>query len=218
MKIALLKHLSNLGYESLLDSANRCICVDSPDLIIGPDYGLSLPMLETHQKNSRQDVLGSVQELSRAHPSVRLILGSMSWQDGDKMLHSSPSYTGGELQNEFFKKRSNGEADMARASGLQFVGGDSSLNQFNFGNKRFSYEICGDHGHQDVSGVDVELISAYDTNFGFYVNATNDHWDRIVLGTDGLSGRLLAQKFEVGNGIKNIPMEENERRGVYTLK
>lgn len=222
MRIGLINHESVRGFEELLMKASKSLekipTSEMPNLLVGPDYGCALTIDRVNSPSERQKVLREVKGLSKEYPGVRLLLGSMAWKDGNYMRHSSPMYSNGKLINEFYKKRSNGEMDLAKRNGLTFMDGDCNKNRFLFGGMNICYEICGDHGTQDVTGCDVELISAYDLNHGFYLHIGNDSWDHFGLVCDGLSGTTMGQKFTVGKGLVDLPKTKFGGIDIYDLK
>lgn len=201
MKIGLIKTLSDYGFNNTLYTARKSLgelreTDFFPDLVIGPDYGLNYQKGRVNSCSQRQEVLGEIEKLSLEFPETTFLLGSMPWADKGKMRHSSPMYRNGEMVDEFYKKRSNGEMQLAQKRKLQFVGGNCDRNSFEMEGLKFAYQICGDHGSQDVSGVDVEIIAAYDDNNGFYIGINNDSWSHTGLVVDGRTAQVLAQKFD----------------------
>lgn len=166
------------------------------DILFGPDYGLACNLKEINTSAEREELIAKSRDVSSRIPSTIFIPGSMSWNRGSEMYHSAPVFQGGNLINEFYKNTNNGEGQQARAHNFRFVPGNCDVNLFELDGKKIAYEICGDHGKQDVSGCDIELISALDNKAGFYTSVTNDSWPHFGTMTNGLDGKSLCQFYD----------------------
>ena len=227
MIIATVSHESSRGAKDLLGKIESTlentakIGEEQPAVIFGPDYGLIVD--ETFSPLSsaqRQAVLKQIKGISKRFPQTRIIPGTMPWIEGQIMYHSAPMYHSGRLEREFFKETDNGESKLAAKYGLTFRKGRSEENNFFIEDRKICYEICGDHGKQNVTGCFAELIAALDQNKGFYVSILNDAWRHYGLLTNGLDGVTRAQDYSPAElqKLKELPFRTDKETKYFNLK
>ncbi len=224
MIVGVVNHNSYSGSEQYLTQLDTSIIslLENkiiPDVIIGPDYGLvTKDAMQENRPNTmqeRQDVLKKLKSLSKKIPQTFLISGSMFWyqknkEENDYAFSSVPVYKNGSLIDEFHKERDVTEGVSAKLYGEKigrkaiYKRGDSAKNFMNINGKSVAIEICADHGNQNVKGVDLELILAFDNKGGFYINQCNDSWSRYAVMCNGYTGDDLAQYYSTETKFQNI--------------
>jgi hypothetical protein len=205
MIIGAIRHKSDEGVEKYLSKLESEIRSSyeygfTPDIIIGPDYALSRRHggdIETpNSLEERQEILKQIKDISKEYPKTRIIPGTMFWHDNTNAHLSAPMYSSGRMIQEFFKERSNGEFEVAKKLSLTYKKGDNDKNRFIKDGKNISLEICGDHGTQDVKGIDLQLILAYDNRAGFYITINNDNSSRLGLVCNGYDAETKLNYYD----------------------
>jgi len=218
MLIATINHLSNDGVLALVSKINSGLEAlaennVTPDVLLGPDYSLvthdAMSKKRPNTIAEREYVLKNIKRISKYFPQVTLLPGSMFWykknhdsEKSDETFMSVPVYRSGKLLTELFKERDNGESEKtktyAKSIGRDAVyhRGDSRKNSLTIADQKIAVEICGDHGNQDVKGVNLELIMAYDNKGGFYVTTANNQWSRSAVVCNGFDGVSSAIYFD----------------------
>jgi hypothetical protein len=219
MNIGFINHKSDEGAKEFLKKLDESIAYLNKnniqlDILAGPDYALaSKEAMKEKRPNSmheRYEVLRDVKDISKKIPKTILIPGSMFWHEKvktgiDNAFVSSLLYKSGAVVKEFYKERDADEENRAKnygtiiRRGIEYKRGNSKNNFFNHDGKKIALEICADHANQDVKNCDLELILAYDTNAGFYINARNDSWSRYAGLCDGLKGESMIQHYDSNN-------------------
>jgi len=224
MKIALVSHLSHEGPDSLLEKMQSGLSglKAMPDVVCGPDYGLASHYnRKPVNQQERQYLLGRIKELSKQFPHTQIIPGTMPWIDKTQMYQSAPVYKSGKLQHEFFKERDCGEANLAESVGKKYFRGKSDDNVFKIDGKKICYEICGDHGNQNVDGCFLELISSLDSRGGFYISQINNGWKHYGATTNGIDGETACFLFDP-NSAQRVdiinPIETSGKVSVFNLE
>jgi|GEM_PF-3399802 hypothetical protein len=225
MIVGVVNHTSNSGAEEFLEKLDRSTSIIhregfDVDILIGPDYSLMTKnAMSTDRPNTmaeRYNILNNIKSISKTLPSTIIMPGTMFWYQKNKqesiddVFLSAPVYKSGHVLTEFFKERDNGEASSANRNGAllgreaKYNRGNNKNNFININGNRVAIEICGDHGNQDVRGVDLEIIMAYDNKAGFYLTSANNNWNRYAILCDGYSGTDLAQYFDTEKGIIGV--------------
>ena len=206
MKIGLISHKSYEGYERFFEKMQRAIDFPDLDILIGPEYSLASASNYEFIPSSaqvRQKILKQIKSFSKRSPKTLILPGTMPLIEGDKMYLSCPGYKGGRANYEFFKGTDNGEGRMARKNNLVYTSGDTTKNRFNLKEKNIAYEICGDHGKQELGNCDLEIIASLDDRGGFYINTVNDTWAHHGLVCNGFDGSCFGQ-FYNPEGVDRI--------------
>ena len=160
----------------------------SPDIVVGPDYGLSFLNKDGKINFSlRNKIIKGLEEISLDSPRTLLIPGTTPFLlvEG-KMGHSAMIFRGGEKIEEFRKETDIENCKIAKKNCLEYERGDSSKNKVYYDGKKITVEICSDHGKQAVDkDTFLEVILTYDDNAGFWIRANNDDFARWAVLSDG---------------------------------
>lgn len=199
MKIIGIEHKVTLNQdmENYLKKVAGAISY-SPDIVVGPDYGLSF--LDKKGKirfDLRDKIIKNLEEMSSTSPNTLLIPGTTPFLlGGDKMGHSAMIFRNGRKINEFRKETAVGDYEIATKNGLEYERGDSSRNKLVHHGKKITVEICSDHGKQIVDkDTFLEAILTYDDNAGFWIRPNNDSFSRYVLVVDGRAPKIEGFSF-----------------------
>ncbi|VVB84006.1 Uncharacterised protein [uncultured archaeon] len=207
MKICAIKHNSlNEDFEIFKNKLISAVGTNS-DIIIGPydSFGRGLST-----KERKEEVYNQVQNLSSKCDSL-IIPGTISYPINEReMVCESPVFHMGNLLNVFCKEKDNGEEKLAEENGYIYKRGNNSKNRFYFKGKEIAVELCGDHGVQDVKGCDLELILAFDSRAGFWINASNDNLKRKAIVCDGYAPKVEVFDYnpERRDKLRFVPSEE----------
>jgi len=185
MKVgAILHHIGRENPQRFLEKLAFAL-KQGLDVVIGSDYTLDFELTRPNTTSEKENIYKEIENLSRVS-STLVLPGTISYPLSDtEMVHVAPVFCEGSLLAELRKKRDNGEGDLAKLAGLNFVRGNGHRKLIEHAGKKFAVEICGDHGSQNVRGCDIELILAYDKNAGFHLNSINSNFSRKVVVCDG---------------------------------
>jgi len=224
MKIAVLNHISKEGPEVALTKVEKGLGAAYstgiiPEILFGPDYTLACAYVDrVNTPEERQKILRQLEQISKRYPKTRIIPGTMPWCDEKGMRLSSPMYSEGRCVAEFYKQRDNGESDLAKKAGVQFIPGNCNDNRFMLDGRKIAYEICGDHACQKVEGVYVELVPTLDDHAAFHVNPKNDGWDHFGILADGITGKSIGAKI-TNRRMRQLEKEQiNTEMNLYNLE
>ncbi len=205
MKINAIYHkINEEDFDSFMSKLVEAL-KDNPSIIIGPDASLNSGKLSN--RKYKEEVYEELRLLSSKSKSL-IAPGSITYPINDfEIVCESPLFYRGELFGVFHKEKDNGEESLAKENCLIYRRGDNSKNKFNFKGKDIALEICGDHGSQNVTGCDLELILAYDSRAGFWLNSSNDGFARKVVLCDGYSPKIGAFDYDPSKSprLKLIP-------------
>jgi hypothetical protein len=216
MKLALIAHKSEDGPAELFRNLEADLgnLNSVPNILCGPDYALAEHYCNFPNSSiERQKILKKIKRLSKQFPQTEMIIGTMPWVEKENMYLSGPLYKSGRMLKEFFKKRDNGESELASKVKTRFIPGNSNQNRLVVSKKGICYEICGDHGNQDVQGCDLELISALDTRGGFYISPVNDSWRHYGAIANGIDGSTACFLFNPNSSQRVVEIEPFEEKG-----
>ena len=221
MKIIGIEHRVNLNQniEDYFKKIANAVSY-SPDVVIGPDYGLFF--LDKKGKirfDLRDEIIKTLEEISSTSPKTLLIPGTTSFLLGeDKMGHSAMIFRNGEKINEFRKETDVENHKIAIENGLEYNRGDSSRNKLFHNGKKITVEICSDHGKQRVDrDTFLEVILAYDDNAGFWIRPNNDSFSRYALVVDGRIPKVEGFYFNC-NTKKPILLKEKVVKNLHTFE
>lgn len=177
----------------------------SPDLVVGPDYALSLLRTDKKLNFDFDDFLDNeLSELSSIYYKTIIIPGTRTKLTNDgKMTLSAPLFINGEKIYEFYKESDRGESDLANKNNLIYEKGDNTKNKFIYNGKKIAIEICSDHGKQAIDkDTFLEIILTYDKKAGFWIGPTNDDFKRYAVICDGQKPFVDCQIYNPNNSPK----------------
>jgi predicted amidohydrolase len=166
---------------------------DNPDVIIGPDA--SLNFYELNSIKHKNEVYNQLALLSLKSDCL-IAPGTITYSINSKeIVCEAPIFYHGKLLAAFHKEKDNGEGNLAEKNGRIYKSGDNSKNRFQFNGKNIALEICGDHGSQNASGCDLELILAHDSRAGFWIGPSNNNFKRKAVLCDGYAPQAGAFEY-----------------------
>lgn len=219
MIVTALKHKTGGNIRKLLDLMGESL---KSDIVVAPDYALAFDLNRPNSDDERKYVESELVAISKLRNEI-LIPGTMPIVEQGKMKLICPIYKNGDLIKVIQKETDRGEDKMATEKGLVYERGESKFNHFKLGNSKESgsvaVEICSDHGHQRIPEDTVlELILAYDTNAGFYIDVNTSRFARKIIVCDGYYPKIEGFNMDKDGKVDILkPSSENENWRTYSL-
>jgi len=200
------------------------------DLVVGPDYALANNLYLGKVANfgviKRAEAAllrQKMKYLSLAFPDMTIVPGTMPRQLNDnQMVHSAFIYRSGDELNEFRKQTDHGEADIAKAAGLEYLRAPGAPAVFDVKGKKAWLHICGDRGRKPesiCSDSDLEITVAHDANAGFHIGINTPRNPRHMILSDSFHPIAAVQRYDSATGPVIVqPVSSHEHMEVFELK
>jgi hypothetical protein len=171
------------------------------DIIIGPYGSLGRGL---SSKQTKTEVYDSISSLSSGTNSL-ILPGTIFYEINEtEAVCEAPLFHRGSLIKNFHKEKDNGLGNLAEQNGYIYKRGDNSKNNFEIRGRKIAVELCGDHGIQDATGCDLELILAYDSRAGFWISAFNDDFSRFAVVCDGRAPKVECFRYDHINPVHKM--------------
>jgi hypothetical protein len=203
------KYFSKVA-EAVEDSNNQ---VGNIDLVVGPDYALSVLLPGTMLQNfeSRDEFIRKFRDLSENYSNTTFLPGTAPYLLDGEMAHGVPLIRDGNLEREILKETDCSDSEIAERNGLVFRKGNNRK-PIIVDNKLVFPNICSDHGKVEIpEGTFLEVVHAFDQFAGIY-SRIGDRDDRYILMTNGYRSdnpkkdiqEVEARRFEYSNRRGNL--------------